>query len=168
MSMSYNLRLKFISHPLLFISLVKIPSINAHFEHFFSSALIYDYNLDGNPNHEITTHQNRFLNGNARLGVNPFHLDVIQEGDSTELISSVDPNYKNATTSQRICYKCDSRENSKCKNDLDDSMTELCLMVDEDLGCFHMITGRKCNFFISSENRNDFFKTQILRLFGDV
>lgn len=97
--------------------------------------------LDGNQNHDDLPRQNqhRIPNGNNGLSINPFHLEVVREGDRTKLIPCGNTECNKVNAWERTCYKCDSDDNPKCKNDLDNSMTELCPFADEDLGCFHMI-----------------------------
>lgn len=41
----------------------------------------------------------------------------------------------------RLCYECDSKTDPKCINQIDSSMLKRCPDSEEDLGCFHQITG---------------------------
>lgn len=46
-------------------------------------------------------------------------------------------------TQTTLCYECDSRENPKCADLLDDSMIKPCPASEDDSGCFHKIDGNR-------------------------
>lgn len=78
---------------------------------------------------------------NTNLNFNPFHLEMIRYGGKTRLIPCRNENCTKINSWERSCVICDSRDNPNCTNDVDDAMRQLCPLADEDLGCFHMITG---------------------------
>lgn len=51
-------------------------------------------------------------------------------------------------TIPRSCYKCDSTNDPNCVSELNSEMVKICPNAEEDLGCFHMVTGK---LFFSNE-----------------
>lgn len=75
------------------------------------------------------------------LSVNLFHSDFVHDGSKTKLIPCENDSYTEMNSRERVCYKCDSRIDPNCTSEVGDYMVDLCSFDEEDLGCYHMITG---------------------------
>ncbi|XP_055308420.1 uncharacterized protein LOC129572482 [Sitodiplosis mosellana] len=85
----------------------------------------------------ISNDENAVVNTN--LEFNAFHFDAIHDGEKPQLIPCDNDNCTKINSFERICFKCDSKDDPNCANEVNDSMSQLCPFADEDLGCFHMI-----------------------------
>lgn len=86
---------------------------------------------------------NRSAITNEELTVNPFHFEIHDEGKKTMFIPCDNSTCTKVNSWERYCFHCDSSTDPNCTDILDRPMVRLCSYAKEDLGCYHMITGKR-------------------------
>lgn len=85
---------------------------------------------------------NRIPIVNNDLSFNAFHFEITKnEKGKTIFTPCGNASCTKKNSWERLCYKCDSTTNPNCANEPDALMIGNCPYAEEDLGCFHMITG---------------------------
>lgn len=96
------------------------------------------------------TNCNRDPIASTDLDFNEFHYEIMQdEGDKPKFTHCGNKSCTKINSWQRSCIKCDSTTNPNCATEFDPELAEFCPYAEEDLGCFHMVSG-KMSFFKQS------------------
>lgn len=79
---------------------------------------------------------------NNELSFNEFHFIITQPENSEPIFTPCgNASCTKKNSWERFCYKCDSTNDTNCATQQDSIIIEPCPYAQEDLGCFHMITG---------------------------
>lgn len=78
---------------------------------------------------------------NNDLTLNPFHFVITEEGGKKIFTPCGNSSCEKIDSWDRKCFKCDSTIDINCVSEVDASMIGQCPYAEEDLGCFHMVTG---------------------------
>lgn len=83
--------------------------------------------------------------------------DVTEEDEENNIIACPDSSCDKTVSEEQFCYQCDSRSNPNCTHKLETEMMKECPSDSEDLGCYHMITGKTFYFFELTEFKKFIF-----------